>query len=104
MELAGESGQKCLAVQGVRRGEGRFCDLSDSGEARRFISRHFRDLGVNVISTLIPYMSSPLGSINPNQVPIKTKTQLDPREGDWGADTKILWSKIQVDSERKDIK
>merc|ERR1719282_411018 len=52
LELAGESGQKCLAVEGVRRGEGRFCDLSESGEARGFMSRHFRDLGVIPLLTI----------------------------------------------------
>ena len=79
MELAGESGQKCLAVDGVRRGEGRFCDLSDSGEARRFMSRHFRDLGVNVISTL---MSSPgpkpLLLKLPRIIPNKFKDPINP--------------------------
>ena len=52
MELAGEAGQKCLVVVGVRRGEGRFCDLSESGEPRRFMSRHLRDLGVIPLLTL----------------------------------------------------
>ena len=46
LELKVESGHKFLAVEGVRSGEGRFCDLSDSGEGQRFMSRHFRDLGV----------------------------------------------------------
>ena len=48
----GESGQKCLAVEGVRRGEGRLCDRSDSGEARGFMSRHFLDLGVVPLLTI----------------------------------------------------
>ena len=51
-ELDGESGQKCLAVEGVRRGEGRLYDRSDSGEARGFMSRHFLDLGVVPLLTI----------------------------------------------------
>ena len=59
----GESGQKCLAVEGVRRGEGRLSDRSDSGEARGFMSRHFLDLSVVpfiTISGVTPALSGVL--------------------------------------------